>query len=65
MYSNTASASLRLLSAGVLDQEQLEDSERLRRLGETRSKGMIKIRKQQVGRNPFFSNSVYLNEESR
>lgn len=35
MYSNTASASLRLLSAGVLDHEQLEDSERLRRLGET------------------------------
>ena len=34
MYSNTASARLRLLSAGVLDQEQLEDSERLRRLGE-------------------------------
>ena len=35
MYSNTQSASLRLLSAGVLDQEQLRDSERLRRLGET------------------------------
>ena len=34
MYSNTASSRLRLLSAGVLDQEQLEDSERLRRLGE-------------------------------
>ena len=33
MFTNTASS--RLLSAGVLDQEQLEDSERLRRLGET------------------------------
>ena len=33
MFTNTAST--RLLSAGVLDQEQLEDSERLRRLGET------------------------------
>ena len=32
MFTNTAST--RLLSAGVLDQEQLEDSERLRRLGE-------------------------------
>ena len=33
MFTNTASS--RLLSAGVLDQEQLEDSERMRRLGET------------------------------